>query len=105
MMPFSDDEKSLFDLYWKMYSEHATQSRQHETLRGTISTILVSVAAAIIAFHGNLLKPGTSQPNGMFAVGIALIVLGTMGMLLRYKHYERNRHHTRILSKFRRAID
>src|SRR5262245_51810746 len=33
MMPFSDDEKCLFDLYWKMYSEYATQARQHETLR------------------------------------------------------------------------
>ena len=105
-MPFSDDEKCLFDLYWKMYSEHATQARQHETLRGTIATILVSVAAALISFHGNLVKPTASEhPNETVAAGIALIVLGVMGMLLSYKHYERNRHHTKILSKFRRAID
>jgi hypothetical protein len=108
-MPFNEFQECqyLSDLYWKMYSEYATQARQHETLRGTISTILVSVGAAIIVFHGNLLKPGsaTSHSNEIIAVGIALVVLGVLGILLSYKHYERTRHCTTISSKFRHATD
>jgi len=108
-MPFDELQKCqyLLDLYWKMYSEYATQARQHETLRGTISTILVSVGAAIIAFHGNLLKPASvsSHTNEIIAVGIALVVLGVLGILLSYKHYERTRHCTTISCEFRHATD
>jgi len=102
-MPVLDDDKLKADLYWKMYNEHATQARHHETLRGTISTILVSVCAGIVSLlslsHGNF---GTKY---YFHIGLMLIAVGILGGLLSYKHYERNRVHVSTLRKFRRELD
>jgi hypothetical protein len=99
----SDADKLKADLYWKMYNEHATQARHHEILRGSISTILVSVCAAILSLYN--LNMGNLGARYHFDVGLMLIALGTLGGLLSYKHYERNRLHVSTLRQFRREID
>jgi hypothetical protein len=99
----SCDDKLKADLYWKMYNEHATQARHHEILRGTISTILVAVCAGILSLYGA--KDGALVEKYHFYIGWMLIALGTLGGLLSYKHYERNRLHVATLRQFRSEID
>jgi hypothetical protein len=99
----SDEDKLKADLYWKMYNEHATQARHHEILRGTISTILVSVCAGILSIYN--VNQGNVGTKYHFYIGLMLIALGTLGALLSYKHYERNRIHVSTLRQFRKEID
>jgi Na+(H+)/acetate symporter ActP len=96
-MSINEDEKVTLDVYWKMYSEHASQARQHETLRGTVSSIIVAVIAALLGLSKN-------GQNTHF-VGWAIVVLALVGALLSIKHYERNRLHARILGAFGEAMN
>ncbi len=99
----SDEDKLKADLYWKMYNEHATQARHHESLRGTISTILVSVCAGVLSLYN--VSQGNFGAKYHLYIGLMLIALGTLGGLLSYKHYERNRLHVSTLRRFRKKID
>jgi hypothetical protein len=98
----SDEDKLKADLYWRMYNEHTTQARHHEILRGTISTILVSVCAGIFSLY---LSQGTLGAKYHPYIGLILIMLGTLGGVLSYKHYERNRLHVSTARQFRTEID
>jgi hypothetical protein len=99
----SDEDKLKADLYWKMYNEHAMQARHHEILRGTISTLLVTVCAGIVSIYN--VNQGNVGTKYHFYIGLMLIALGTLGALLSYKHYERNRLHVSTLREFRNEID
>lgn len=95
-MPLSDEEKTVLDLYWKMYNKHATQARHHETLRATISALLVSLVAAIL---GIKLTMADRQ------IGWIIVSLSAIGLFLNLKHYERNRLATTRLASFRNEMD
>jgi hypothetical protein len=99
----SDEDKLKIDLYWKMYNEHATQARHHDILRGTISTILVSVGAGIFSLY-NLNHGALGKEHNIY-IGLLMIAVGALGGLLSYKHYERNQLHVSILRQFRGEID
>lgn len=99
----TEDEKLRLEFYWRMYNENATQARQHETLRGTVSTILASIGSGILALYGTF----NVRFSGLLpmATGVTLIVLAIIGGLVSYKHYERNRLHVSVLRKLRNEID
>jgi hypothetical protein len=99
----SEGEKLRLEYCWRMYNEHATQARHHETLRGTISTILVSLSSGIVAFY-SFAHEHMSSTYDVY-LGLTLIALGVLGGLLSYKHYERNRLHVSTLRRFRKEID
>ena len=88
----TDEEKIALDLYWKMYNEHATQGRHHETLRATVSGLLVAAVAALI---------GLGKSDGQAVqIGWTVVSISVLGCLLNLKHYERNRLHTTVLAAF-----
>jgi hypothetical protein len=35
---------------WRMYNEHRTQQRHHETQRGAVTTVTLALAGAVVAF-------------------------------------------------------
>jgi cation transport ATPase len=84
---------------WRFYEEHASQARQHEDLRATVTSILCAIAAAVVglASLGGLDKAD-------IPAGIVVVVLALLGVALSLKHYERNRLHTEILGAIREEI-
>lgn len=84
---------------WRYYEEHASQARQHENLRATVTSILSSIAAAAIALAGLGGLDGADIPSG-----IVVALLAVLGLGLSIKHYERNRMHTRIMGAVRDEI-
>jgi hypothetical protein len=95
-----EDQKTCLDLYWKMYNEHTTQARHHETLRSVVSAFLFAFAGAIIGLYGK-----SGSPNASIICGPILVLIGILGAALSYKHYERNRLHVQIAAAFRKEID
>ena len=84
----------------EMYKEHTAMARHHEAQRSTIATICFAIAGALI---GVMWKDDTLRIDGRF-LPAALTTVGLLGALLSWKHYERNRMHTRIAAAFRDKI-
>jgi hypothetical protein len=84
---------------WRFYEEHASQARQHESLRATVTSILSSIAAAVVALAGLGGLNHTDIP-----AGIVVVLLSSLGVGLSIKHYERNRFHTTIMGAVRDEI-
>lgn len=40
----------ISDYLWNMYNEHTTQGRHHETQRTAVSTVVLGLAGAVVAF-------------------------------------------------------
>lgn len=92
--------KDEIEIYWRMYIENCTQGRHHETMRATLTTIIVAITAASLG----LLKvdpPSCSQ----LPLPALVIVLGVFGAIVTRKHYERFALHMRRASAYRRKID
>jgi hypothetical protein len=82
----------------EMCKEHASQARQHESQRHQMTSIVVAIAAALVAFVGANLK----DPSwGLLIPGLFIVLLGMFGAAFSRKHYERNRMHTTIMAAFR----
>ena len=101
-MPVSDNDKVRLDLYWKTHVEQATQARQQTTLRATVCATVLLAATIVISLHVELFKPGA---GGSRIVAAMLVMLGLLGMLVSFKHYERSRMHNRVADRFAAAID
>jgi hypothetical protein len=84
---------------WRYYEEHAAQARQHENLRASVTSILSAIAAAVVSLAG---LGGLNTAD--IPTGIVVVVLGSLGVALSVKHYERNRLHTQILHAIRAEI-
>jgi hypothetical protein len=84
---------------WRFYEEHASQARQHETLRATVTSILSAIAAAVVSLAS---LGGLDKAD--IPAGTIVIVLALLGVALSLKHYERNRLHTKILEAIRDEI-
>jgi hypothetical protein len=84
---------------WRFYEEHASQARQHENLRATVTSILSSIAAAMVGLAG---LGGLDLAD--VPAGIVVVLLALLGVSLSIKHYERNRLHARIMGAVRREI-
>jgi len=97
------DEESSRDTrvadLWRFYDEHATQARQHESLRATVTSILTGFAAVLVGFAST----GGLQRSDVPA-GVLVISIGLLGALLSLKHYERNRFHVKVLGEVRKEI-
>jgi len=91
------DEKAALDIYCKMYAEQGTQARHHDTLRATVSGLIITAIGALLAF--------SKFDSIGHTFGWAILVLSVLGCLLSLKHYERNRLHTRMQIAFSNEID
>ena len=85
---------------WRFYEEHAAQARQHEDLRGTVTSILTAIAAAVVGPSGL-----GGLDNSDIPAGLVVVILSGVGVALSIKHYERNRFHSAVLAEARRDID
>lgn len=95
------DKRTLVDMFFKMYQEHCTHARHHETQRSTVSTILLAIAAGVMG----LVKYDEKIDSLDFPLSIFLIVLGLFGALFCLKQSERFRLHTDRAKKYREAVD
>ena len=85
---------------WHFYDEHATQARQHETLRATVTGTLAAIAAAVVTLSG---IGGLSMAD--IPAGAVLIVVGALGVALNVKHFERNRWHAEVMWTVQQEIE
>jgi len=92
-------ETVMIDDLWHYYDEHATQARQHENMRATVTSTLAGIAAAVVGLAG---VGGLTVAD--LPAGLVVIVLSGLGVALSIKHYERNRFHTKVLSEVRQEI-
>jgi len=77
---------------WHFYDEHATQARQHESLRATVTGTLAAIAAAVMALAG---IGGLSAAD--IPAGLIVVLVGVLGVALNLKHFERNRWHADVM--------
>lgn len=88
------------ELNWRMYAEHVTQARQHETQRERMTALIVAIAGAGVAFAS---QNGLTRSDLLLTLPI--IALGIFGASFSRKHYERNRMHVAIASAYLLQID
>lgn len=90
------------EIMWRMYEEHCTHGRHHETLRATTSNILLAVAAGIIAVvtHGD-----TPLLIEYWPLTTLLICIGLFGALFSAKYHERFCMHTERARQYRDALE
>ncbi len=87
------------DLLLSMYNEQVAQARQHETMRGTATSLTFAIGSAIVSLIAAS-KTSETEP-----LAILLIFIGTFGCLISLKHYERNRMHTKIAHAYRDSLE
>ena len=104
-MPLNEEDqgKLRIDVLQKFYVEHATQARQHETLRDRSTALMVTISAALGGFLGSNFQRIDAAP--FKAVATLVVALGVFGALVSYKHYERNRMHVRIVGALRHRVN
>ena len=88
------------DVLLKIHDEHAAQARQHENQRERIANYILIIVGILVTFISNSNFAAYSIPASML-----LIILGIYGFMFTRKHYERNRLHVSILSKFLEEIN
>ena len=88
------------DILLAMYEEHVTQGREHEQQREKVTSVILVISAALLAFTSQ-----TSWQPRHAILTTTMAVLGLFGILFSYKHYERNRFHVRIAQEFRDEIE
>jgi hypothetical protein len=95
-MPLDKEE-----FLWRMVNEHMTQARHQETLRSSMTTLLVTLSGAIVAF--------VTFDKGLTSVdlppSVLLLFLGVFGVFFSAKHYERFNFHIARVRAYRRALE
>ena len=97
-MPLSTEERE----YAKMlYEENAEHARLHEELRGSATTLFVSLIAGLLA------ATAFGEPRNISHrwIGGIICAVSLLGALLSAKHYERFQLHLRILRECRHLIE
>lgn len=96
-----DKEEIFRDACWKLYQEHCTHMRHHETQRSTVASSILVIATAILGVitFDKIIGP-TDLP-----LSVLLIFLGAFGALFSAKQYERASMHTERARRYRDAID
>ncbi len=96
-----DDNSALRDVLWKMYQEHCTQGRHHETQRSTVAGALIAISGGVmglITFDKAVTI--TDLPLALF-----LFALGGFGAVFSSKHYERFNLHMARARHHRDELD
>jgi len=97
----AEDNAALRDVLWKMYQEHCTQGRHHETQRSTVAGALIAIAGAVI---GLVTFDKTVSPTDLPLTAF-LFVLGAFGAVFSAKHYERFCLHMERARRHRDELD
>ena len=97
----NDDVSAMRDVLWKMYQEHCTQGRHHESQRSSVAAALIAVAGAIIG----LVTFDDSISGWDVPLTLLLAAIGAFGALFSAKHYERFSMHMERARAYRDALD
>ncbi len=94
------DVATAVDDLWRFYNEHATQARQHESLRAAVTGTLAAIAAAVTTLAGVGGLTTADIPSGL-----VVIVISALGFALSLKHFERNRFHAEVMNQVLEEIE
>jgi len=91
------------EILWRLYQDHLTHSRHHETLRATTTTVLLAVAAGVLG----LLGATHAWPLGyeQLPLSIFLVMLGVFGAFFSAKYHERFVFHMNRARQYRDVLD
>jgi hypothetical protein len=89
------------DAFWKLYAEHCTHVRHHESQRSTVATIILAIASALIG----IVTYDKSIVGSDLPLTILLTAIGAFGALFSAKQYERASLHTERARRYRDAAD
>ena len=95
------DEAALREALWKLYLEHCTHVRHHETQRSMVAASILAIAAALIG----LVTFDRAIRITDLPMTILLVFLGLFGALFSAKQYERASMHTERARHYRDAVD
>jgi len=96
-----NDDSVLRDALWKLYQEHCTHVRHHESQRASAASSFLVIAGALLG----LVTYDKSIGLADLPLTILLLLLGSFGALFSAKHYERASLHTERARRFRDAVD
>jgi hypothetical protein len=96
-----NNDEFFRDACWKLYQEHCTHMRHHETQRSTVAASILTIAAVVV---GVITFDKQIVPTDL-PLSVLLIVLGAFGALFSAKQYERASMHTERARRYRDAID
>jgi hypothetical protein len=91
--------REQIDDFWRFYDEHASQTRQNESLRATAISIMSGFAGAMAALAGQ-----DGLGNADIPAASIVTVLGVLGFLLSLSHYAKSREHIRIMGEIRDEV-
>jgi len=77
------------DMLLRIAAEQMEVARHHESLRERSTQIILLIAGGLIA----VLKIPSAAIETQIIISLALIVLGSFGALLSWKHYEKHQEH------------
>ena len=96
MMNLSADQ---IQIIWNQYKDEQEWQRHNETQRATLSQILLSISAALVA-----LFPKSPQV-GDWLIPAFLIGIGLFGILVVLKYSERFLSHVAVAGEYRKVLD
>lgn len=89
------------ELLWRMHAEYMTHVRHVETQRSTITSVLLTVASAVLAVAAVQWK-NAEPPH--WSLGVLLILIGLVGVASVGKLYELYVEHKERARTFRKAL-
>jgi hypothetical protein len=89
------------EILWRMYQEHCTQGRHHESQRSAMTTLVVSVAGAAIG----IITYDKQIDFEDLPLAFLVLVIGAFGALFRAKHYERFSMHMERARGYRDRLE
>ena len=89
------------DILWGLFQENINYARHHETLRGTVSNLIIVVSAGVVGIITFDRKIDILDlPLSLF-----LTAIGVFGAFFTAKHYERYRMHDARLNEIKKRLD
>jgi hypothetical protein len=95
-MPLETEE-----FLWRMVNEHMTQARHQETLRSSMTTVLITLAGLIVS----VVAFDKASSVGDLAPSLLLLLLGVFGIFFSAKHYERFNFHIARVRSYRAQLE
>jgi hypothetical protein len=91
------------ELLWKLYQDHVTHARHHETLRATTTTVLLAVAAGVLGLLGAAHEWPLRYEQ--LPLALFLILLGVFGAFFSAKYHERFEFHMNRAREYRNVLE
>jgi hypothetical protein len=101
MKMINDPDSFVIEALWKMYSEHCTHVRHHETQRSSVASSFVAIAGALVG----LITFDKEVTMHDIPAALLLLGLGVFGAFFCAKQWERACMHTERSRFYRNKID